>query len=142
MVRKVMISFALFWICLWCICGVYLGMTRQAFAQDMGQIAASGDLAAFWRAWSSAKAETTAHSHALCASFVLMLIGLAMPYMGYSEPMKWVVGVCLIVAVVLSSVFQWLGVLPPMMIGNLLLVVMVLVSLAGAVMGPSQEADA
>jgi hypothetical protein len=141
MLRKVMICFALFWILLGCLCGFYLGLQHENFAKDMARITDTGDLTAFWNRWSGWKSRTAAHSHALCTAFVVMLVGLALPYMRLSRPIRWIMGVGLIVGVILGSVFEWLYVVPLMIVGNVVFILMVLVAFVGAVLGPAEAEE-
>jgi len=66
---------------------------------------------------------------------VLILIALAMPYMEFSDKVKWVNGILLIIGVVLAGIFDWFKFVPLMIVGDILIIAMVLVSFTGALKG-------
>ncbi|HHJ00622.1 hypothetical protein J7J59_03185 [Candidatus Aerophobetes bacterium] len=132
---KVMIAFGLIWIFAWCIMGVYLGMGHQAYNVKMAELAEQGNLTDFWKTFSSWKGHTVPHSHALCTSFILILMALAFPYIEYSDRVKWITGLLLIIGVALFSISDWFKLVPLIMAGGILIIAMVLVGFIGALRG-------
>jgi len=132
---KVMIALALLMIFAWCIVGLYLGIGHPAYNSKMAELAEQGNLTGFWDTFSSWKSRAAAHSHALCLSFLLILIALAMPYIGFSDKIKWIIGLLLIIGVGLFGVSDWFKWIPLIKIGGVLIITMVLVSFIGALIG-------
>ena len=132
---KVMIAFGLIWIFAWCIMGVYLGMGHQAYNVKMAELAEQGNLTDFWKTFSSWKGHTVPHSHALGTSFILILMALAFPYIEYSDRVKWITGLLLIIGVALFSISDWFKLVPLIMAGGILIIAMVLVGFIGALRG-------
>ena len=132
---KVMIALALLMIFAWCIVGLQLGMGHHAYSSKMAELAEQGNLIEFWNTFSSWKGYTSAHSHALCTSFVLILIALAMPYIGFSDKIKWITGLLLIIGVGLFGISHWFTWIPLMIISGVLIIAMVLMSFIGALRG-------
>jgi len=132
---KVMITFGLIWIFIWCVVGLSLGVGYKAYALKMGDFAEQGNLVEFWKTFSSWKSRSVAHSHALCITFVLILVALTMPYIKLADNIKWITGLLLIIGVVLASIFDWFKFLPLMIVGDILIIAMVLVSFIGALKG-------
>lgn len=131
--RKILFAFGLLWILLWCIVGIYLGIQHESYIKDMEKFAQANDLSKFWDTQNAWKTKTSSHSHALCLSFLLLLMTLILPYMGLSDKLKNILGVILIVGVVLASVFEWFAVIPLMVIGELLVIIAIVISLIGVI---------
>jgi len=132
---KVMIAFSLIWIFVWCIAGFYLGMTHLAYNNKMAELAKQGNLVDFWNTFSAWKHHSVAHAHAIGTSFILILIALVMPYIKFSDKVKWTIGLLLIIGVALYSIFDWFFFDPLLIAGGILIVAMVLVSFIGALRG-------
>jgi len=132
---KVMIAVGLIWLFIWCLCGFYLGVLYEPYINEMKSLAEQGNLTGFWDTFSSWKSHAVAHSHALCFSFVLILIALSMPYIEFSDKTKCIIGLLLIIGVVLFGISDWFKLIPLIMIGGVLIVAMVLVSFIGVLRG-------
>ena len=131
-IERVMIAVGLIWLFVWCLCGFYLGVLHEPYLKEMKSLAEEGNLTGFWQSFSSWKVKSSVHSHALCLSFLLILVGLAMPHIRFGNTLKLIFGTVLIVGVIISPIFQWFQIKPGMIIGNILIVAMVLAFFIGA----------
>ncbi|MBC7189601.1 hypothetical protein H5U35_05240 [Candidatus Aerophobetes bacterium] len=128
---KIMIAVGLILLFLWCLCGFYLGVLHEPYLSEMKSLAEEGNLTGFWETFSSWKIKSSAHAHALCLSFLLILVGLSMPHIRFGNTLKLVFGTVLIVGVVISPISQWFEIKPGMIIGDILIVAMLLASFIG-----------
>jgi len=137
--KKFLIAFGLIWIFLWCVFGLYLGAVQHdPYVEKMGSFANEGNFSEFWNAqfwWSS---QSSAHAHALCYSFILIIIALVLPEMKYSEKMKKVIGILLTIGVILASVCGWLAIKALMAMGAFLIIASVLMGFIGIIQGSKE----
>ncbi len=140
--RKILLAFGLFWVFLWCLVGFYIGAQHIPHIQKMETLAREGNLVGFWSTMNMWKLHASIHSHALGFSFILILVALVMPELGFSDRTKKVLGILLIVGVVLSTIFGWFLFLPLVLLGELLVVAMVLVSFLGIMRGTGEKSEA
>lgn len=131
-IERVMITVGLIWLFIWCLCGFYLGILHEPYLNQMESLAEAGNLTGFWSAFSSWKANTVTHAHGIGFSFILLLVGLAMPHIRFGDKLKFIFGTVLMVGVVIAPVFEWFQIIPAMVIGEVLIIAMVLASLIGA----------
>ena len=137
--RKVLIAFGLIWVFVWCGVGFYLGPQYIPHVREMEKLAQEGNLVEFWSTWNAWKMHATSHAHALCLSFLVIIVALVMPDMRFSDKTKKILGVLLIVGVVLSSIFEWFHFLPLRVPGEILVVAMVLMGSIGIIKGLRED---
>ena len=135
---KVMIAFGLVWLFVWCLVGFIMGAGQAVYRDKMAELAKQGGLIEFWRTFSTHKSHSLAHSHALCNGFLLILVGLAMPYIAFSDKTKQVIGLLLIIGVVIFGIFDWFFFMPLLIVASILIIVTVLLSSIGALRGISK----
>ena len=131
-IERVMITVGLILLFIWCLCGFYLGILHEPYLAEMKSLAEKGDLTGFWSAFSSWKANAVTHAHGIGFSFILLLVGLAMPHIRFGDKLKFIFGIVLMVGVVISPVFDWFKITPGMIAGNILIIAMVLAFFIGA----------
>lgn len=120
--QKLLIIWGMIWLFLWLAAGLSMGPRVESLTQM----------------------EKSAHSHALCLSMVVLVMGLLQPFMGLSEKVRYAFGWVLAVGTFLSPVGILLElassamfVIP--MIGAILVVISILVYLIGILRFVSQE---
>ena len=131
-IERVIIAVGLILLFLWSLCGFYLGALHEPYLNEMKSLAEEGNLTSFWQSFSSWKVKSSVQSHALCLSFLLILVGLAMPHIRFGNTLKLTFGIILIIGVIILPIFQWFQIKPGMIIGNILIVAMVLAFFIGA----------
>jgi len=129
--RKVLFVFALSWIVLFCLLGVYLGVGLAAYLGEARAALEAQEFSRFLEIQAAWKQKTSAHAHALCLSFLTLFLALLMPHMALSGRVRVILGVFLIVGTVLASIFGWIGFPPVMAAGDLLVILATLLALWG-----------
>ena len=120
----------------WCVVGTYLGQSRGSYVAAMDAAAKRGDLEAFWSASMTWERLSTVHMNALFFSFLMVLVGLVMPAVRYSEKVRGALAIALIAGVVLASMFEWLGRESLMAIGQLAILAVVAICFIGLIRVP------
>lgn len=136
-IGKVMITVGLLWLLVGCIYGLYLTQLQGSFVNEMKTLAEKGDLVEFWKTFRAWKIKCIlSHDHILCFSYILILTGLAMPYIRFGENLKTLLGLLLIVSAIMSPIFVLVFKFKPgMVIANILITAIVLVYAIGALIG-------
>lgn len=120
--QKLLIIWGMIWLFLWLAVGLSMGPRVESLTQM----------------------EKAAHSHALCLSIVVLLMGLLQPFMGLSEKVRYVFGWVLIVGTFLQPVGILLelaseALFPIPLFGSVLVVIGALVYLIGILRFVSTE---
>ncbi|MBC8186431.1 hypothetical protein H8E88_35570 [candidate division KSB1 bacterium] len=132
--RKFLIAFGLIWIFIWSAFGLFLGvMKHDEWLANMQAAAAGSDLPQFLQSMTWWKGLTGTHTHALCFSFLMILVALIMPEMKYSEKLKKTIGILLTSGVVINGIFGFIGIQLLIGLGAVLILVSVLMSFIGII---------
>ncbi len=129
--RKALFVFALSWIVLFCLLGVYLGVGLATYIKGARAALEAQEFSRFLEIQAAWKHKTSAHAHALCLSFLVLFLALLMPHMALSGKVKVILGVFLIAGTVLANVFGWVNVPPVMAVGDILVILATLLALWG-----------
>jgi len=119
--NKVLVSFGMFWIILWCCIGLYHGAMQESYAERMLGLAQKNDLLGYWNLWNEWSWGKVIHSHAINFAFLLILMGFVYPAVKLQEKTKTVLGLGAMLGMIMAAVFGTLQILVPDAIGDLLL---------------------
>jgi hypothetical protein len=132
--RKFLIAFGLIWSFIWSAFGLFLGMMKQdEWLATMKGAAIGSDLPQFLESWLWWKGISSIHAHALGFSFLLIITGLILPEMRYSEKAKTTIGIMLTSGVVISIIFGFWAIPPLKGLGAVLVLVSILMSFIGII---------
>ena len=132
--RKFLLAFGLIWTFIWSVYGLFLGVIKHnEWLETMKAAAAGSDLPQFFQSMTWWKGQTSTHTHALCFSFLMILIALILPEMKYSDKVKKTLAIILTSGVVIYGVFDFAGIQPLMGLGAVLVLVAILMSFIGII---------
>jgi hypothetical protein len=137
--NKVLISFGMFWIILWCCIGLYHGAIQESYANQMLSFAQHNDLQGYWKLWEEWSWGKVIHSHAINFAFLLILMGFTWPNVKLKEKTKTVLGIAGMVGMIMAAIFGTLQILVPDAIGDLLLLGAFIAFAVGFVKGLREE---
>ncbi|MGQ9623192.1 MAG: hypothetical protein ACUVTO_07150 [Candidatus Caldatribacteriaceae bacterium] len=129
--RKTLFIFSLSWVVLFCLLGVYLAIRSTAYTREIKAALEAQEFSRFLELQASWKHKTSAHAHALCLSFLTLLLAFLMPHMVLSGKVKVLLGIFLVIGTVLASIFGWIHVPPVMAAGDILVILATILALWG-----------
>lgn len=135
MIQKGMILFGLFWLFVWCAVGLYLGAQHGDHGLEMLTMAQDGDLEGYWQQWEDWKGRAVSHTHGLCLATLVLILALLLPFMGYSDLVKGIMGGLFILGSILQPVFGWFDIVVGMVMGASLILAMLLMAFIGMIKG-------
>lgn len=153
--QRVLLTWGTIWLLVWLIGGMCIGpqaesskdakkthlveALKQVSAGDMQK--AEAELTAGIEAEEKFNTRTTAHSHALGLVLIVLVFGLAQPFLGLPEKVKNIFACLLIVGTLLMPVGILFKITAVLIIGAALTIISVLVTLIGVIkyVSPNSE---
>ena len=132
---NILVMFGFSWMVVAAIIGLLLAKRHETAVVDLGEIAATGNLAEYHRIYESYKHHKIVHVHAFLFSVVAVAIGLAMARMGFSESAINGLAIALMVSPTIWTIGALLTSIPVMAIGDFALLGSIVMAAVGMVKG-------
>ncbi len=126
-----LLGFGLFWMIVGCVLGMVQGIKHDGHHARLELLAEAGDFRGYHQELSVFKHRTTTHTHSMLFPLVAIIIGLVMPFTGYSATYTTVLTAGLIAATIIWTIGGFLNLRPIMGLGDVLLLASIVMTFAG-----------
>lgn len=132
-VTQLLLAFGFFWIIVGSLIGLSQGLKHSQHLVKLEELATAGDLLGYHHVLSGFKQRTTAHTHSMLFPLVAIVIALSMPQTTYHDTSLALLAAVLAGAAVIWTLGGLLQVKALKGLGDMLLLVSIVMTLAGLV---------
>ncbi len=128
---ELLVLFGFVWILASALIGLAIAGRHEPHVASLDALARRGDLFGYHRALDAYKWRVTVHAHGMLFAMVAIVVGLAMPKLGYSSIVKDAIAAAFAVAAVVWTIGGFYSAKAAMAIADLMFVVAIVATIIG-----------